>query len=97
MRNNTWRKFFVEFREVVGPTPKWPRKILNTYMKKHYTNQDRFSIFVFLAVNGCFPPRIVQFFHATQNLDKSAVRQIDWLLHNWSRYKAWNVSLNKSI
>jgi len=97
MRNDIWRKWFVEIREIVGPTQKWPRRILITFMKTHYSNQDRFSIFVFLCVNGMYPPRVVEFFDKTQILDTAANRQLTWLLQNWTRYKAWNVSLNKSV
>lgn len=97
MRTQTWRKLFIHIQEIVGPTKKWPRKVLFVFMKPHYSNQDRFTLYVFLCVNGMFPPHVYNFFKQTQNLDKPAHRQLVWLESNWTRYKAWNVSLNKSV
>lgn len=95
----SFRFLFVEVRDLVGPTHKWPRSIQRTLLQqRHLNNQDRFKIIVFLLANGVAPHLIKALLNARFKFDQEALRHIDYIINKYpsSNWKAWNVAMNKT-
>lgn len=86
-------------KDLIGPTHKWPNTIRKTFLsKKHMTNPERFKVTIFFLNNGVNPVLIKECYKIMFKFDRSANTQIDYLIKKYpsSKWKAWNVHLNKS-
>jgi hypothetical protein len=88
--------------DLISMLPKsylWPNAIRTAFFKRHMTNVERFKVTVFFLANGVPPHVIVNAYRHRFNFDKSAYRQVDWIIRTYptSKWKAWNVMERRSI
>lgn len=96
----SFRTLFVQIRDLVGPTHKWPRAIQRLLLQqKSLSNPDRFKLIVFLLANGVPPPMIKALLNARFKFDQEALRHIDYIINKYpsSNWRAWNVAANRSV
>lgn len=86
--------------ELIGPSHMWPRAIQKAFFQtRNPTNSDRFKLICFFVVNGLHPTQIRNLFMMRPfTLDKSAWRQIEWVLKEAPHkdWTAYNVAIGKS-
>ena len=71
---------FEEIVDLIGPVEKWPKAILETYMKAEYKSADRFKLCLFNYVNGFNNDVFLQFALGKGALaDDKAINHIKWI------------------
>jgi len=79
----------------------WPNSIREAFYSRHANNQQRFKIIVFFLNNGIPPDKVKWIMIEKFTLDKSAVRQIIWIIKAWKenphRWKYCDIDYRKSM
>lgn len=93
------RGMYKMLQEVIGPQKEWPFKLRKLiFGTKHWKNQERFIVTVFLLNNGCDPRMIRSLMLKKSRYDIPAQAQVDYVIKAYPRrqWTAWNVALRRS-
>lgn len=95
-----WPQWYSYLVRVVGTLADWPRSLVPLVLdRRHLSNQERFTVTVFLLANGVPPDAVRHYFRFRFNFDVEAWRQITWVINNYpgSQWRAWHVGERRSI